>query len=351
MGKIHTQGKWSLQEEKWILNPDEKLWGRSFALAQYDKIINNEKDKINYVIIAPGSRVEDFTKDFKTIKEKKVRIDNVLNYFSKQNANYEVLLFLMDADAPIIEDAKLLANYIDSLAALPDTNSINIIGLSKCSTMSFYIPSFFKNVESFKKTNLFNIAAPYVGTKLASPLVFYPEVKKFITAKIGDNKLSNLIYNNLINFYESISSNSHMDYDIAIPNGIPEEKFAVYDKNFIENIFSLENINSVKSLNNFKNFVTGIGKNTLKEAIKTMNITGIGLCLLNDLFFDGKSDGMVYTQDQRKVEEHINLRSYFLASHHDVNSNTKAFNEVLDYVEDTIEESNELEAFAKRKTL
>ncbi len=351
MGKIVTKGKWNLQSENWILNPKEELYGRSFAIAEYDKIINDEKGKTNYILIAQGSRVEDHTKNFKTIKEKEVRIDNVLTYFSKENANYDIQLFLMDADAPIIEDAKLLANYIDSLAVSPNTNSINIVGLSKCSAMSFYVPSFFKSQESFKKTNLFNIAAPYTGTKLASPLIFYPEVKKFITAKIGNNKLSDSIYNKLINFYESISSNSHMDYDIAIPNGIPEEKFSVYDKSFIENIFSLKNINSIKSLNNFKNFVTSIDKNTLKEAIKTMNLTGIGLCLLNDLFFEGKSDGMVYTESQRKVEEHLDLQSYFIASHHDVNSNTKVFNKILDSVKDTIEESNEKQLFLKRKNL
>lgn len=351
MGNIIIKGKWDLQSGTWLLNPKEKLYGRSFAIAKYDKIISDEKDKINYILIAPGSRVEDHTKNFKTINEKEVRIDNVLTYFSKENENYDIQLFLMDADAPIIEDAKFLANYVDSLAVLSNTNSINIVGLSKCGAMSFYVPSFFRNQESFKKTNLFNIATPYIGTLLASPLFFYPEIKKFITAKISNKKLSDLIYAKVIHFYESISSNSHMDYDIAIPNGIPEEKFSVYDATFIENIFSLHNINSIKSVNNFKNFVTSIDKGTLNEAIKTMNLTGIGLCLLNNLFFEGKSDGMVYTETQRKVEEHIDLQSYFIASHHDVNSNINAFNKILDCVNDTIKESNEKQLFLKRKTL
>ena len=87
MGNIIIKGKWNLQSGNWILNPKEKLYGRSFAIAEYDKIINDEKDKINYILIAHGSRVEDHTKNFKTINEKEVRIDNVLTYFSKENEN------------------------------------------------------------------------------------------------------------------------------------------------------------------------------------------------------------------------------------------------------------------------
>ena len=99
------------------MNPKEELYGRSFAIAEYDKIINDEKGKINY------SRVEDHNKNFKTINEKEVRIDNVLTYFSKKNENYDIQLFLIDADALIIEDSKFLANYMDFLAELSNTNS------------------------------------------------------------------------------------------------------------------------------------------------------------------------------------------------------------------------------------
>ena len=51
--------------------------------------------------------------------------------------------------------------------------------------------------------------------------------------------------------------------------------------------------------------ITGINKNTLKEAMCTMSLSGIGLCLLDDMFFDNKSDGMVYVDSQRKVEKFI----------------------------------------------
>lgn len=351
MGIINVLGKWDLKNEIWIKNPESEDYGRSFAIANYDRIINND-GKYNYVIIAQGSRVEDHSKDFVKIKEKEVRIDNILSHYGKKNENYVVQLFLMDADAPIIEDAKLFANYIERLAKHPNTNSVNVIGLSKCAIMSFYTPNFFKNRETYDMTNIYNVAAPYEGTKLASPLVFYPEIEDFVKGIVPNNKLSQLISNELVNFYESISSNSHMDYDIAIPGGIPDSKKDCYDEAFIKNVFSDSNTQAIKKLNNFKNFLTGTDENTLKEAIKTRNVVGVGLCLLDKYFFNSKSDGMVYTSSQKKVEEVLDIKSHKLVStHHDVNSNVRAMNEVLSFVDEMIEETDEKKIFLKSRQL
>lgn len=237
----------------------------------------------------------------------------------------------MDADAPIIEDAKLFANYVEKLASLPNTNSVNIVGLSKCSVMNFYVPRFFKNSDTYKKTNIYNIASPYEGTKFAYPKIFYPEIKRVFKSDILCNTL-------VKNIYEKISSNSHMDYDIAIPGGIPAEKLHIYDESFIKNVFCTDNVEAVKRLNSFKNILTSIDSNVRKEAIKTLNFYGIALCLFDKMFFDGKSDGMVYTSSQRKVEDVLDIKSYSIKSHHDVNSNIRAFNEVLGIVDDTIDE-------------
>lgn len=339
MGKVNVVAKYDLNKAKWNFNPLREEYGRCFSFVNYERIINNYEEKIDYIIIDQGSRVEDHSKDFINVSERKVRIDNVINHYKRKNGNYDIRLFLMDADAPIIEDALLFARYIDDLSILPTTNSINIIGLSKCSVMNFYVPRFFKCAQSFSKTNMYNIASPYTGTKLASPLIFYPEVKSLITSKIGDNLLSEKIYSGLIGFYEIISSNSHMDYDIAVPNGVPQNKYNVYDEKFIENVFCSDNVSAVEKLKVFKNFVTGIDNSTLKEAMRTGNVVGIGLCLLDDLFFENRSDGMVYTEAQKEVEKHLNIKSDVLRStHHDVNSNIRAFNEVLSVVDDTIDE-------------
>ena len=337
MGTIDIFAKWDLEKNDWTQSDNLKDIGRSFAIASYKRIIN-DNGKINYIIIDQGSRVEDHSNDFSNIKETEVRIDNVISHYERCNGNYDIKLFLMDADAPIIEDAKLFANYVELLASLPDTNSVNIVGLSKCSVMNFYVPRFFKNSETFKKTNVYNIASPYEGTKMASPLVFYPEIRRFVASKVCNEKLAQNISNKLVNVYEGISSNSHMDYDIAIPGGIPEEKLYLYDENFIKEVFCTDNVEAVKRLNSFKNILTSIDNSVRKEEIMTGNFYGIALCLFDKMFFEGKSDGMVYTSSQRKVEDVLDIKSYSIKSHHDVNSNIRAFNEVLGIVDDTIDE-------------
>ena len=337
MGTIDIFAKWDLEKNVWIQSDNLKDIGRSFAIASYKRIIN-DNGKINYIIIDQGSRVEDHSKDFSTIKETEVRIDNVISHYERCNGNYDIKLFLMDADAPIIEDAKLFANYVDYLASLSDTNSVNIVGLSKCSVMNFYVPRFFKNRETFKKTNVYNIASPYEGTKFASPKIFYPEIERYVASKVSNEKLAQNISDKLVGIYEGISSNSHMDYDIAIPGGIPDERIHLYDENFIKNVFCHDNVEAVKRLNSFKNILTSIDSEVRKEAIITGNLYGIALCLFDKMFFDGKSDGMVYTSSQRKVEDVLDIKSYSIKSHHDVNSNIRAFNEVLGIVDDTIDE-------------
>lgn len=318
------------RKNEWEQSSDLKDRGRSFAIASYKRIIN-DNGKINYIIIDQGSRVEDHSKDFSTIKETEVRVDSVISHYERCNGNYDIKLFLMDADAPIVEDAKLFAKYVDYLASLPDTNSINIVGLSKCSVMNFYVPRYFNNSETYKKTNVYNIASPYEGTKFASPKILYPEIKRIFKSDIVTDVLIKKVY-------EGISSNSHMDYDIAIPGGIPDEKLHLYDESLIKNVFCPLNVDAVKRLNSFKNVLTSIDSNVRKEALKTLNFQAIALCLFDKMFFDGKSDGMVYTSSQRKVEDVLNIKSYSIKSHHDVNSNIRAFNEVLRIVDDTIDE-------------
>ena len=95
---------------------------------------------------------------------------------------------------------------------------------------------------------------------------------------------------------------------------------------------------AVKRLNSFKNILTSIDSSVIKEAIMTGNKQGILMCIFNEMFFEGKSDGMVLTSSQRKVEDVLDIKSHNIKSHHDVNSNIRAFNKVLGIVDDTIDE-------------
>ena len=353
MGYIDVVGKWNLNNNNWDYNTEYNYRGRSFAFVNYEDIINNKNEGIDYLIFAYGTRVEDCSKDFFTVRDSYMGIDKVIRYFKKLNKNIVVSLFLMDADAPIVEDAKKMAQYIDNLSILQNTNSVNLIGVSKCGAMLFNTPKYFKREISFRKTNLYTVATPFIGTKLASPSIFYPEVERLIVSKLGKNKISDIVYKELIKMYESVSSNSHMDYDISMLGGISLDKLKLYDDSLIKNMFSKDNIDAISRISNYRNLVTGIDNKTLSEAIRTMNFNGIGLCLLNELFFDGKSDGMVTTAAQREIERQIGMEDLksdlLVSSHHDVASNNRVFGDILYILNDTIDEYNEKVKYRSRK--
>lgn len=337
MGLINIIGKWNLKENKWS-KPNKNELGKSFSFGIYNPIINDENNnEINYIIIANGTRLEQHSKDAKTIDEKELRIDYVRKQLEKKNENYQIISLFMDSDAPIIEESKLFSEYIDSLAIQENTKSINIISVSKCGTMSFYIPRFFKYEESFNKTSLHNIAVPYQGTKLASPFVIFDEVKSFLNAKLGKNELSKQSYLALLKLYKEICSCSHMDYDISLPGGIPQEEKKKYDRNFLKNIFSKENIESIKRIHLFKNYTTEIDEKTFIEALLSLNLKGMGLCLFDDFFFHGKSDGLTSLHSQRSVEKALNIKSSHLKSmHHDVTSIPKVYDVLLKDIDESI---------------
>ena len=51
MGIITDFNKWDLEKGKWIA-PNPSQYGRSFAFANYENIINDPSKNINYIIIS-----------------------------------------------------------------------------------------------------------------------------------------------------------------------------------------------------------------------------------------------------------------------------------------------------------
>lgn len=337
MALVQHIAKWNLENNTWD-KPSFLDVGHCFSIVNYDYICNDPFDGVNYVIIATGSRLERNTSNFFEISNKIYRIDNVINHFKNKNGNYQIQTFFIDKDAPIIESAKKFAEYIDSLAIIPSTKTINVMGVSKCGTMSFYVPSFFKYNESFNKFNLYNVAVPYQGTKFASPNLIIPEIRDFCIKTLGNNFLGDFLYYKLFNSYRLGSSYSHMDYDVSILDSIDEQYKNLYDRLFIEQIFSSKNVEAINEINSFKNFTTKADKHSLPEAIATFNYWGVSLCLLNDIFFEGKADGLVPYESQKSIDDIIHQKSIHLpSSHHDVNTNIRICNQILDEMDKTIE--------------
>ena len=339
MGKVETIAKWDLINNKWKNNPSDKDKGRSFSFINYEKI-KKDSEKIKYIIISPGARVEDYTSDNTNVDDRKSSINKIIKHYKSMVGNYDIKMHLMDADAPIIEDAKLLAKKVDELIKDKNTESVNLIGYSKSGVMNFYIPSFLKNKSALKKVNIINIATPYNGTIMASPRILFKKLRK-VTDKIPIKKISNYTYKKLEEKYNKMCSNSHMDYDIGVENSFGKERIKLYDKKLIQRIFKRKNIRCIKKINSFKNITTGIDNNTMKESILKLNFNNIGLCLLNKYIFNKTSDGFVTIDSQKRVEKFLNIESENIPScTHEVNKNNRTYKSLIKILDKTILSEN-----------
>ena len=130
-----------------------------------------------------------------------------------------------------------------------------------------------------------------------------------------------------------------MDFDIAIPDGVFEHQKSKYDPTFIKNMFSKENLKAVSKLRKHINFETGIDRKTKWEAIFTLNFIGIGLCMINRLFLNKKSDGLVTIESQEAITKYIPdiERVKLKTAHHGVMTNKRLVKDIMNVVTKTIE--------------
>ena len=353
MSKVDIMGKWDIENEVWFVPESNKAKGRSLAIANYEPIINSGLDSNDYLIICIGFRLENVSINKKTISDKQYNINQIINYFEKTHKNIYIKCVLFDSDAPLKESGRKLGQYIDSLAAQPNTNSINIIGFSKGGVMCFDMTKSLKSGFCLQKTNLFTIATPFTGTLFASPKLLFEQLNEGIQTRTGNQYLSNAVTEVLKPIYGMVSSNSHMDYDIAIPHSIPEELLDFYDPSLIENIFAKENLLAIKQLLTYRNIYTGITKSTLKECLQNRDLLGVGLCLLNDIIYDEPADGFITLNSQQAVEQYFEniATSTLYSTTHSVFSNPRALTTICSIVNDTIDETDEKKAYILKKHL
>ena len=183
---------------------------------------------------------------------------------------------------------------------------------------------------------------------MASPLYLYPRLEDIIKNKISNEFLVQRLMEGLTKLYESFSSNSHMDYDIAIPGGANSK----YDKSFIKNLLSEENISMISKINSYHNIYTKIESDTFKKCLKTGDLTGMVLCLIDDIVFTEKSDGIVPLSSQQALE---NLNPEGLKIHqvksstHNIFGNVQDAYEVFSIINDEIDETKEKAYYKKLK--
>lgn len=179
--------------------------GKALSVVSYRDVIHDESTHgIHYILIDDGYRVENVSKDAQTVSDRKDGIKNVINFFEKKRANYRIELLLVDNDAPLKEDGKYFAHYIEKLAQNEDVLSINYIGFSKCGVIGFDMIKYIHSPESLAKANIFCVSSPYTGTILASPKILEMEAKRIIEAKLGQTVFAERVLNALLGFYHRV---------------------------------------------------------------------------------------------------------------------------------------------------
>ena len=348
MSKVDIIGKWDLNNNSWYDPYTEEERGKSLSLVSLKNVITGESYNYEYFIFCPGIRLENVSKDSKIVSDKAGNIDKAIKYFGKLDKNIHMKLLLLDNDAPLKEESIFLGNHIESISSNPHINSINVIAHSQGAALAFNSLKYIRKPLALSKTNLFTTAVPFKGTIMASPLYLYPRLEDIIKNKISNEFLVQRLMEGLTKLYESFSSNSHMDYDIAIPGGANSK----YDKSFIKNLLSEENISMISKINSYHNIYTKIESDTFKKCLKTGDLTGMVLCLIDDIVFTEKSDGIVPLSSQQALE---NLNPEGLKIHqvksstHNIFGNVQDVNEVFSIINDEIDETKEKAYYKKLK--
>ena len=348
MSKVDIIGKWDLSNNSWYDPYTEEERGKSLSLVSLKSVETDESYNYEYFIFCPGIRLENVSKDSKTVSDKAGDIDKAIKYFSKLDKNIHMKLLLLDNDAPLKEESVFLGNHIESISSNPHINSINVIAHSQGAALAFNSLKYIRKPLALSKTNLFTTAVPFKGTIMASPLYLYPRLEDIIKNKISNEFLVQRLMEGLTKLYESFSSNSHMDYDIAIPGGANSK----YDKSFIKNLLSEENISMISKINSYHNIYTKIESDTFKKCLKTGDLTGMVLCLIDDIVFTEKSDGIVPLSSQQALEK-LNPEGLKIhqvkSSTNNIFGNVQDAYEVFSIINDEIDETKEKAYYKKLK--
>lgn len=350
-GKVKHLSKYDKNDKKWRECRTVYENGRCASIVEYRPIIKETEDGINYVIVAYNTTLEVISENYDVVSGRELSMDKIYEHFNNENDNYYIQLFLMDADAPIVEDACKLAEYIDTLSLNPKTKSINLIGISECGAMSFYVPRFFKAEDSYKKTNIYTVGTPFNGTITYSPKIIYELIKDRIISRFRDNSFSKILQKRMIALYKDMLASSHRYHDVAVLGVIPSDKLEFYDASFVMGIFSKENVLAIRKLQSYKNFILQINSKVVMEAVKKHNKPSLKYCLMDSVLFGGNnSDGVVPINSQESVKEYLGdiVTSEVLYSTHNVLENDSALIGILDAVNDTIKKQASTDGVQKK---
>lgn len=304
-----------------------------------ETVISDEyNDHVDYIIISHGNRVKAVTHDGDHPYYERDYSKKVAEYFEGKGKNVIIKSILLDFDAPLILETKMLAKYIDHIAKKENVDTISVIGHSKCGAMAFNLPKFFMEEESYEKTSITTIATPFLGCFIASKSEFLAKAKEIVRYHISNPYYAEQVYKALCSIYEFINpGSSHMNNDIALAG----YKSDNYDPSFIADMFDIRNINAINKVRKYRNFTTGpMDDAILRKYLQLGDFQSVGMYFIDKYFIPKPSDGFVEEESQYEVEKHIEdfssikipKTSHYFLTH------KKDREEVLYYVNNDIDE-------------
>ncbi len=328
--------KYSLEDESFV-NGGTLLDNHSFSVVRKKVICDESNSSFDMIIFVNGNQAIDVTKDGVHPYGQRDYVERICQYFQRKKKNVIVEHILLDEDAPLALEARMIANHIDVLSSNQTINSIQLIGHSKGGTISFNVPKSFKKNSSYQKTSITTTATPFLGCLLASPKFFLKKVREVIYSQLPE-PVSKYTYDALVTYYSKMNRESHMNNDIALEGYSAEH----YDPDFIAGMFDLENIEAMKKVHYYQNFVTGIDDQTMLDSLNRKDFTSVGMCLMDRYFMDEITDGFVEVRSQESISKHMDVvmrrlqsRTHYFLSHDD------DLDCVLDTINDVIDDYNE----------
>lgn len=304
-----------------------------------------------------GNRRENYSNTGKSAQSSGWGISTFLSVIDNCGSKIKVENILLDNDAPLEEQAKIIAKHINELKENNKCKKINILGISKCGCISVALLKYLDETN-LGKLNIMAYSAPYRGTIYASPVSLYNKVDEVINSipqelldkivpflkKIKPREMEGYrqteLSRTIKNIHWRLFSKSHMDYDISSidEDGVPRRHKNKYDEKFLTELFDKNTLSMLKKVK-FTNITTYCTENTLRQAIMTRNINAIMLYLSDKTIFAGKlSDGMVELTSSRYIEEicekhNINISKLKVSDgHHDISTDAEIIKKVVDEI-------------------
>lgn len=362
-----TKMKWDQKENTWkVIEAGDKNVnrGRAFSVVSYNTDFgqDSDTDAYEYVVLINGMRVENYSKHGSNNGWGTKKFVEDVN---GRNGRYRLVNILVDNDAPLEEQSKIVAKYMEGLMKDEHCTRVNLLGISKGGRMASKALKYIEDKETAKrKLNAVAYSMPGKGTIFASPELLFKrldnisgEIRESLVQKLlpyletlkpedsqeeledgqeqEENDEKALLIDFLKRLYLKIISQSHMDYDISVgEDGVPEthRKPEFYDENFIK--FDGAELEAIRQIG-LTNITTTCSPKTLKRALATGNINAMLLYLSAKMIFEEPSDGMVSLKSASEVGElgKGNIKRVFIPNgHHSLGDDDYLINVVLDNV-------------------